>query len=138
QLKTETPPGDSPEGVVDALVEASAECERRLGIQGVGASSILVPGALDQKSEVVVESPNLPGLDHYALKFALESKFRRPVLLGNDANAAAIGEMWLGAARGARNIVCITLGTGVGGGIILDGKLWRGTDGSAGEIGHAA
>jgi len=138
QLKTETPQDDSPESVVDALVQASAECERRLGIHGVGASSILVPGALDQKSEVVVESPNIPGLDHYALKFALESKFRRPVLLGNYANAAAVGEMWLGAARGARNIVCITLGTGVGGGIILDGKLWRGTDGSAGEIGHAA
>jgi glucokinase len=58
------------------------------------------------------------------------------VRLENDANAAAIGEMWRGAGQGYRTIICVTLGTGVGGGIILDGKLWRGTDGSAGEIGH--
>jgi len=135
QLKQETPQGGPPEQVVNALVEASSECERQLGIR-VSASSILVPGTLDGKNEIVVQAPNLQSLDHFALKSALESKFKRPVLLENDANAAAVGEMWLGAARGARNVICITLGTGVGGGIILDGKLWRGTDGSAGEIGH--
>src|SRR5262249_45457724 len=59
-----------------------------------------------------------------------------PVLLENDANAAAIGEMWMGAARGCRDVVSVTLGTGVGGGVVLDGKLWRGAHGSAGEIGH--
>jgi len=59
-----------------------------------------------------------------------------PAILENDANAAAVGEMWQGAARGHQTVVCVTLGTGVGGGIILDGKLWRGVDGSAAEIGH--
>lgn len=136
QLKRETPQGGPPEQVVNALVEASSECERRLGTDRVSASSILVPGTLDPTNEIVVEAPNLQSLDHFALKSALETQFHRPVLLENDANAAAVGEMWLGAARGSRNIICITLGTGVGSGIILDGKLWRGTDGSAGEIGH--
>ena len=136
QLKHETPQGDSPDYVVDALVDAASECERRLGTDHINASSILVPGTLDPKAEIVLQAPNLKSLNHFALKAALEAKFRLPVLLENDANAAAVGEMWLGAARGARNIICITLGTGVGGGIILDGKLWRGTDGCAGEIGH--
>jgi glucokinase len=66
----------------------------------------------------------------------LESELDWPVVLENDANAAAIGEMWRGAGQGHRALICVTLGTGVGGGIILDGKLWRGADGSAGEIGH--
>jgi len=136
QLKRETPQDGPPEQVVNALVETSSECERRLGTDRVSASSILVPGTLDPKNEMVVQAPNLQSLDHFALKSALETKFQRPVLLENDANAAAVGEMWLGAGRGARNIICITLGTGVGGGIIIDGKLLRGSDGSAGEIGH--
>ena len=59
-----------------------------------------------------------------------------PVVLENDANAAAMGEMWLGAARGCLHVVSVTLGTGVGGGIVLGGKVWRGAHGSAGEIGH--
>jgi glucokinase len=66
----------------------------------------------------------------------LERKLGWPVFLENDANAAAVGEMWLGAARGCRDVVSVTLGTGVGGGVVLDGKLWRGSHGSAGEIGH--
>jgi glucokinase len=136
QLKQETPKGESPTGVVNALVDAASECERRLGKDFFSASSILVPGTLDYNAEVVLQAPNLQSLERFALKAALEERFHSPVLLENDANAAAVGEMWLGAARGAKNIICITLGTGVGSGIILDGKLWRGTDGSAAEIGH--
>jgi len=136
QLKQETPKGDSPTGVVNALVDAASECGRRLGKDFFSASSILVPGTLDYNAEVVLQAPNLQSLERFALKAALEERFHSPVLLENDANAAAVGEMWLGAARGAKNIICITLGTGVGSGIILDGKLWRGTDGSAAEIGH--
>jgi len=66
----------------------------------------------------------------------LQQRLGWPVILENDANAAAVGEMWVGAARGCRDVVSVTLGTGVGGGVILDGKLWRGAHGSAGEIGH--
>jgi glucokinase len=84
----------------------------------------------------VVQAPNLPSLTSFPLKRELEERLGWPVVLENDANAAAVGEMWLGAARGCRDVVSVTLGTGVGGGVILDGQLWRGAHGSAGEIGH--
>jgi glucokinase len=136
QQKQETPRGSSPNCIVDSLVRMVEECERLHGAALIRAASIVVPGTVSKENAFVVQAPNLPSLDNFALRSALEEKLRWPVLLENDANAAAVGEMWLGAARGARNIVCVTLGTGVGGGIILNGKLWRGTDGSAGELGH--
>jgi glucokinase len=96
----------------------------------------MVPGAVDSEKAVVVQAPNLPSLVNFQFKAELEQRLGWPVLLENDANAAAVGEMWLGAARGCRDVVSVTLGTGVGGGVILDGELWRGAHGSAGEIGH--
>jgi glucokinase len=86
----------------------------------------------------VITAPNIPSLANFRLADALQRELQRPAVIENDANAAAVGEMWQGAARGASTIVCITLGTGVGGGIILNGELWRGADGSAGELGHMA
>lgn len=133
-VKHETPRGTEPAFVVDALARAGEELNVRS--EHVVAASIVVPGTVNKENTVVVQAPNLPALDNFGLKHALEKRLQLPVLLENDANAAAVGEMWLGAARGAQNVICITLGTGVGGGIILDGKLWRGTDGSAGELGH--
>src|SRR5260370_28740173 len=97
---------------------------------------MVVPGTVSKDNRMVLQVPNLPSLDNVALKQILEDQLGWPVFLENDANAAAIGEMWLGAARGQRSVICITLGTGVGGGIILDGELWRGADGSAGGVGH--
>jgi glucokinase len=87
---------------------------------------------------LVINAPNCKSLQGYKLGPALESALGRSVLLENDANAATLGEMWQGAARGFQTILCLTLGTGVGGGIILGGKLWRGADGTAGELGHIA
>lgn len=138
QLKKETPKGKNPECVVRALVEAEQQCllDSHVGRGRVIAASIMVPGAVDKAKAVVVQAPNLPCLNNFGLRQALEDEFGWPVVLENDANAAAMGEMWLGAARGYQNVICVTLGTGVGGGIILDGKLWRGSDGAAGEIGH--
>src|SRR5207244_5293803 len=68
----------------------------------------------------------------------LGEALEQPVLLENDANAAALGEIWQGAARNCKTIICLTLGTGVGGAIVLDRELWRGVDGTAGEIGHTS
>lgn len=134
QLKQETPKGDSAELIVDALAAAAERwhCETL----PVVAASLMVPGAVDSDKAVVVQAPNLPSLVNFQLKAALEDRLGWPIYLENDANAAAVGEMWLGAARGCRDVVSVTLGTGVGGGVILDGKLWRGAHGSAGEIGH--
>lgn len=134
QLKQETPKGDSAELIVDAF--ASAAKKWHSDQLPVVAASLMVPGAVDGDKAVVVQAPNLPSLVNFGLKAALEDRLGWPVFLENDANAAAVGEMWLGAARGCRDVVSVTLGTGVGGGVILDGKLWRGAHGSAGEIGH--
>jgi len=134
QLKQETPKGDSANCIVSALVRAADTWDTFK--PRVIAASIMVPGAVDSDKAVVLQAPNLPSLINFPLKTELERQLGWPVFLENDANAAAVGEMWLGAARGCRDVVSVTLGTGVGGGVILDGKLWRGSHGSAGEIGH--
>lgn len=134
QLKQETPKGDSAECIVAALVSAAEKWSSDQ--RSIVAASIMVPGAVDSEKAVVVQAPNLPSLINFGLKAELEQRLGWPVLLENDANAAAVGEMWLGAARGSQDVISVTLGTGVGGGVILDGKLWRGAHGSAGEIGH--
>lgn len=129
---------DNPAEVVRALVAAARECERQTVATGgvIHAASIAVPGMVDAGNTLVIRAPNVPCLNNFKLKEALQNELDLPVVLENDANAAAVGEMWKGAARDCRSIICLTLGTGVGGGIILDGKLWRGADGVAGEIGH--
>ena len=134
RLKQKTPSAKRPEDIVRALVLAVRECEQQ-GAE-IRSLSIVVPGSVNVKAGTIVKAPNLPCLDGYHLTAALTEELQRPAILENDANAAAVGEMWLGAARGRRTIVCVTLGTGVGGGIILNGELWRGVNDSAAEIGH--
>jgi glucokinase len=137
QLKHETPKDESADHVVNSLTSAFKALSAQLATRTpIASAAIMVPGTVDKTNTIVVGAPNLPSLDNFPLKAELEKRLHLPVLLENDANAAAVGEMWLGAARGYRSVICITLGTGVGGGIVLDGKLWRGADGSAGEIGH--
>jgi glucokinase len=136
QSKQPTPKGESPHCVVDALVAAAGKWSNNDG-PPIVAASIMVPGTVDANNATVVQAPNLPSLSNFSLKAVLEDRLGWPVLVENDANAAAVGEMWFGAARGYRDVVSVTLGTGVGGGVILDGQLWRGAHGSAGEIGHA-
>jgi len=138
RLKQSTPHGDSANEIVRALVSLARECDRQAGEAGanIQALSVAVPGILNVSEGLVLKAPNLRALDGLRLGEALTNELKRPVILENDANAAAVGEMWQGAGRGHRTIVCLTLGTGVGGGIILEGELWRGVDGSAAEIGH--
>ena len=136
RLKQKTPPAERPEEIVQALVDAMHQCERESSPEKIRSLSIVVPGLVNVKAGLVVKAPNLPCLDGFQLTAALTEQLKKPAILENDANAAAVGEMWQGAARGRRSLVCVTLGTGVGGGIILDGKLWRGANDSAAEIGH--
>ena len=133
-----TPQAEKPNEIVRALIDAVHNCERPTAAEGgvISAVSVVVPGTVNVAEGVVVKAPNVPCLDGFRLAAALESELDWPVILENDANAAAIGELWRGAGQGYRTLICVTLGTGVGGGIVLDGKLWRGVDGSAGEIGH--
>lgn len=99
---------------------------------GVGIGS---PGPLDRKTGVVIITPNL-GWRDFPLRARISERLQLPASLDNDANCATLGEWWRGAARGARNVVGITIGTGIGGGLILDGELYHGASDVAGEIGH--
>ena len=94
------------------------------------------PGPLNAEAGTIFNPPNLSGWDNVPLRAILEKELKVPVAIENDANAAALGEWWKGAGSGAGSLFCITLGTGVGGGIILDGKVWHGASSIAGEIGH--
>jgi glucokinase len=87
-------------------------------------------------SGIVVKSPNFPDWNNLPLKEVLEKALNVPVFIENDANAAALGERWLGAGRDINSMILLTLGTGVGGGIVLNKQIWQGADGMAGEIGH--
>ena len=94
------------------------------------------PGPLNAEAGTIFNPPNLSGWDNVPLRAILEKELKVPVAIENDANAAALGEWWKGAGSGTGSLFCITLGTGVGGGIILDGKVWHGASSIAGEIGH--
>lgn len=138
RVQASTPETDKAEEIVNAIAAAVGRCGVdcvKSGAQ-IQAISVVVPGSVQVETGLVVNAPNVSSLQGFQLSTALEEVLGRPVLLENDANAAALGEMWQGAARGCQTIVCLTLGTGVGGGIILNGRLWRGADGTAGEIGH--
>ncbi|MDI6808833.1 MAG: ROK family protein [Candidatus Eisenbacteria bacterium] len=103
-------------------------------VLGIGVGS---PGTVDFPSgKILGASPNLPGWCNIPLKSFLERRFSIPVYVDNDANAATLGEAMLGAGKGHSNFMMVTLGTGIGGGLFLDGKLFRGSLSGAGEIGH--
>lgn len=102
-------------------------------IEGIG---IGLPGLVDTPNGIVRFLPNIPGWRNVPLKIKLEKKLGIPVFLENDVNLIALGEWRYGAGRGVKNMVCMTLGTGVGSGLILDGHLYRGPGFAAGELGH--
>jgi glucokinase len=140
RFRIATPTTDKAEDIVSAIVAAVHECETADVNRGarIQAVSVVVPGSVHVGTGVVVNAPNIPSLPGFRLAAALGAALDRPVLLENDANAAALGEMWRGAARYCKTISCLTLGTGVGGAIVLDEELWQGVDGAAGEIGHTS
>lgn len=104
-------------------------------IQGIG---ICAPGPLDPKTGVVINPPNLPCWRNFPLAEKIKEKYRVPVKVDNDANAAALAETRWGAARGYRFVFYTTVGTGIGTGIVLDGSIYHGNTGSAGEGGHVS
>ncbi|MGH7667895.1 MAG: ROK family protein [Gemmatimonadaceae bacterium] len=115
--------------IADTVREAGVGRDAILGI-GVGA-----PGPLNRERGLVIVAPNL-GWRDFPLRDRISDLLGLPTTLDNDANCATVGEWWLGAARGGRHVVGITIGTGIGGGLIVDGKLFHGASDVAGEIGH--
>ena len=124
-------PHDSQDAVIAELAAAVAE----LLDDGVGAIGFGVPSTIDQERGVVGPCVNVPFAD-VPLRGLMEERFGRPVGLDNDANAAAIGEWRAGAGRDVANLVMLTLGTGLGGGVIVDGRPFRGGSGVGAELGH--
>jgi len=116
---------------IKSQLEIGTRMGREVFAVGVGA-----PGVILVDKGIVVKSPNFPDWNNLPLKAELEKALKIPVFIENDANAAALGEKWRGAGRGIKSMIHLTLGTGVGGGIILDDKIWHGADGMAGELGH--
>jgi glucokinase len=135
-----TPKTNNPDDIVAAIASAVKACDEQAAARGarVESISIVVPGSVQAETGLVVNAPNVPSIINFQLSEALGAHLQHQVIIENDANAAALGEMWQGAARGFQTIACLTLGTGVGGGIILNSELWRGIDGTAGEIGHTS
>lgn len=108
--------------------------EKQIAPEGIVGVGVGAPGPIDGKG-VVHKAVNL-GWGTFSIKETLESILSVPVMAGNDANVAALGEMWKGGGQGSNDLIVVTLGTGVGGGIIIDGKVLTGSAGAGGEIGH--
>ena len=130
--------GDSPQAVVEAVegIVRIVRSDAGLGqheIAGIGVGSA---GNLDFQQGIVLANSNLPGWVKYPLREVLCHRLEAPVFLDNDANCAALGEHSFGAGRGSRHMVYVTFSTGCGMGILIDGRLYRGATGTAGEVGH--
>jgi len=109
---------------------------RNMSVRQLNAISIAAAGVIDMEKGIITRSPNLPGWIDIPLRSIVKEKFQVNTFLINDANAAVLGEHQFGAGKGLKNVILITLGTGIGGGIIIDGQLYFGASGGAGEIGH--
>jgi glucokinase len=133
-----TPAAKEREAIVQSIVDSA---HRALGQAGVAISDIYAigvgaAGISSPEAGILFSSPNLPGLRNVLLRDIMQEKLGKRTFLINDADAAAIGEFYFGAGRGARSFVYVTLSTGIGGGIVIDGRIYTGAIGAAGEVGH--
>ncbi|MEJ2667243.1 MAG: ROK family transcriptional regulator [Deinococcales bacterium] len=140
QVKRPSRMSEGPEVSLPALDRTLDETTRKAGISpdqlmAIGVSS---PGVMDPRSETFAFAPNLRGFGDVSLSKFLHEKYGVSVVITNDVNAALLGESWLGAARGWRHVVMVSVGTGLGAGILVDGKLYKGASGGAGEVGYMA
>jgi glucokinase len=133
-----TPVADGAQAVIDAMASGACDLlvERGVSRDDVVGAGIGSPGPLDLAEGLVLDTPNLPCLRDVALRERVGEKLGIPTALENDANAAAFGEFLCGAGKDISNMVMLTLGTGVGGGIIIDGRIVHGSHWAAGELGH--
>lgn len=121
--------------LINNLASFIADISKGEEVTNIGVG---IPGIIDSKDGIITEAPNILNVDDYPLRSVLKEKLGPDIklVIENDANSAAVGEWWMGAAKEVSSIIMITMGTGVGGGIVLDGELWTGSGGMAGEIGH--
>ncbi len=131
----DTPAADGPEAVAGVMAESARASLKAAGVKAA-AAGIGAPGPMDWRTGVVFSPPNLHGWHNVPLSDLMRSRLNLPCFVDNDANLACLGEFTAGAGRGVECMCMLTLGTGVGGGIVVFGKLLRGIDGTAAEIGH--
>src|SRR2546421_3765466 len=124
------------EAVVTDMVAAINTLRGELGDDTLAGVGVGTPGFIIMEKGVITGSPNMPGFDNFPIRDEIERQLGAPVVLENDANAAALGEKWMGAGRDYDDLVLLTLGTGIGGGIISGGKVLHGFVGMAGGLGH--
>jgi glucokinase len=134
-------PTEAGEGPQAGLERIAMSLEAALAQAGLARDDLLAagvcsPGPIDRERGVLPEASNLPGWIDVPIRQTLSDRLGVPTILEHDATAAAYGEFTYGAGRGCRNIVYLTVSTGIGGGLVLDGRLYRGTTGAAGELGH--
>ena len=131
-----TPKSAPASEIVARIISGAEECVAAAEAGRPLTFGLALAALVHSSAGRVLSSPNLPQLDGLELANVIEDRLHFKTVLENDATAAAIGEHWLGSSKAAENSIFVTLGTGVGGGLILNGKPYRGIDGTAGEIGH--
>ena len=131
-----TPGGAGRAAVIGDIVNAIETLQAGLPGQTFAGVGVGVPGFILMDQGIVVGAPNLPAFDNYPVRDEIEKLLGAKVILENDANAAALGEKWIGAGHDVNDLILLTLGTGIGSGIIVEGKVLRGYLGMAAEIGH--
>jgi glucokinase len=124
------------EAVVQDIIDSIHRLKEKRGGDTLAGVGIGVPGFILMQEGKIIGSNNLPEFDNYPMRDDIERKLGTPIFLENDANAAALGEKWIGAGRDVQDLVLLTLGTGIGGGIIAAGKVLHGFVGMAAELGH--
>lgn len=134
-LKSKAPTPSTVEGLMDLVASLWKDLKAQ-SPDTIRAAGFGFPGIYNLHDRKILQSPNYAGLDDFDLYLEIGRVLDVPFLVDNDANMAAYGEWAYGAGRGVSSLVLLTIGTGIGGGIILDGKLWQGSCGYAGEIGH--
>jgi glucokinase len=127
KLKVKTEKNQPVEQIIEILKKETKE---------IDAIGLGIPGPLNLKEGFILNPPNLPNLRNTPLKKILEDKFKKPIFLDNDANCALLGEKWQGAAKNYKNVVMLTLGTGIGGAVLINGEIYRGATGAGAELGH--
>jgi len=133
-----TPAEKGQDAIIQAIVESVHRCLDQIpaGIEDIAAVGVGAPGPSNPETGILFTSPNLPGLTNVPIRDMLQDTFNKETHLINDANAAAVGEYTYGAGKEARHFIYLTVSTGIGGGVIIDGNLLTGCIGTAAELGH--
>jgi glucokinase len=138
QARVPTQAAQGPEAVIARIADTvrAAAADAKIDVASIRASGVSAPGPIDAAAGVITDPPNLPGWHNVPLARVLHERLAIPTVLENDANCQGVAEHQFGAGRGYRHLIFITVSTGIGGGLIMDDKLYAGASGAAGEVGH--